>query len=99
MFDLGLDSKLRACDLVKMRVRDICHGEHISPRATVMQQKTSRPVQFEITQSTRDAVNDWIKEAKLGHDDYLFPSRIMNHRISEPVSTHALWILGSPKLD
>ena len=49
MFDLGLDSKLRACDLVKMRVRNICHGEHVLPRATVMQQKTSRPVQFEIT--------------------------------------------------
>jgi integrase len=76
MFDLGLDSKLRACDLVKMRVRDICHGERVSPRATVMQQKTSRPVQFEITQPTRDAVSDWIKEAKLGNDDYLFPSRI-----------------------
>ena len=76
MFDLGLDSKLRACDLVKMRVRDICHGEHISPRATVMQQKTSRPVQFEITQPTRDAVSNWIKEAKLGQEDYLFPSRI-----------------------
>ena len=76
MFDLGLDSKLRVCDLLKMRVRDICHGEHISPRATVMQQKTSRPVQVEITQPTRDTVSDWIKEAKLGHDDYLFPSRI-----------------------
>jgi len=76
MFDLGLDSKLRACDLVKMRVRDICHGERVSPRATVMQHKTSRPVQFEITQPTRDAVSDWIKEAKLGQDDYLFPSRI-----------------------
>jgi hypothetical protein len=55
MFDLGLDSKLRACDLVKMRVRDTCHGEHVAPRATVIQQKTSRPVQFEITQPTRDA--------------------------------------------
>jgi integrase len=76
MFDLGVDSKLRACDLVKMRVRDICHGEHVSPRATVMQQKTSRPVQFEITQATRDAVSDWIKEAKLGQNDYLLPSRI-----------------------
>ena len=76
MFDLGLDSKLRACDLVKMRVRVICHGERVSPRATVMQPKTSRPVQFEITQATRDAVSDWIKEAKLGQDDYLSPSRI-----------------------
>ncbi len=76
MFDLALDSKLRACDLVKIRVRDICHGEGVSPRATVMQQKTSRPVQFEITQPTRDAVSDWIKNANLGQDDYLFPSRI-----------------------
>ena len=75
IFALGLDSKLRACDLVKMRVRDICHGEHVSPRATVMQQKTSRPVQFEIAQPIRDAVSDWIKVAKLGQDDYLFPSR------------------------
>lgn len=76
MFDLGLDSKLRACDLVKLRVRDISHGEHISARAIVMQQKTSLPVQFEITQSTREAVSNWIKEAGLAKEDYLFPSRV-----------------------
>lgn len=76
MFDLGLDSKLRACDLVKLRVRDISHGEHISARAIVMQQKTSLPVQFEITQSTREAVSNWIKEAALAPEDYLFPSRV-----------------------
>ncbi len=72
---MGLDSKLRVCDVVKMRMREICHGDHISPRATVMQQKTSRPVQFEVTKWTRDAVSHWVKEAKLGHDDYLFPNR------------------------
>jgi len=53
-----------------------------------MQQKTSRPVQFEITQPTRDAVSEWIKEAKLGQDDYLFPSgiheRILQNSKSEP---------------
>jgi integrase len=76
MFDLGLDSKLRACDLVKLRVRDICHGDRISSRAMVIQQKTGRPVQFEITQPTREAVVEWIKEAALKSDDYLFPSRI-----------------------
>ena len=76
LFDLGLDSKLRACDLVRLRVRDICHGDRISPRAIVVQQKTSRPVQFEITPSTRDAVTAWIKEAKLANDDFLFPSRV-----------------------
>lgn len=76
MFDLGLDSKLRACDLVKLRVRDISHGERISARAIVMQQKTSLPVQFEITQPTREAVSNWIKEAELASEDYLFPSRV-----------------------
>jgi integrase len=76
LFDLGLDSKLRACDLVKLRVRDVCHGDRMATRAIIMQQKTSQPVQFEITQPTRDAVSDWIKDAKLGNDDYLFPSRI-----------------------
>jgi hypothetical protein len=54
LFDLGIDSKLRGCDLVKLRVRDICHGDQIAPRAIIMQQKTQRPVQFEITPSTRE---------------------------------------------
>ena len=76
LFDLGLDSKLRACDLVRLRVRDICHGDRVSTRAIVMQQKTSRPVQFEITPPTRDAVTAWIKEAKLAYDDFLFPSQV-----------------------
>ena len=76
LFDLGLDSKLRACDLVKLRVRDICHGERVAPRAIVMQQKTSRPVQFEITAPTQEAVTAWIKSANLRSEDYLFPSRI-----------------------
>jgi len=76
LFDLGLDSKLRACDLVKLRLRDISHGDRISTRAIVLQKKTSLPVQFEITQPTRDAVGAWVKEAKLGSDDYLFPSRV-----------------------
>lgn len=76
LFDLGLDSKLRACDLVKLRLRDISHGDRISSRAIVMQQKASQPVQFEITQQTREAVDAWVREAHLGADDYLFPSRI-----------------------
>lgn len=76
LFDLGLDSKLRVCDLVRLRVRDICHGDRVSPRAIVTQQKTARPVQIEITPATREAVTAWIKEAKLANDDYLFPSRV-----------------------
>ena len=78
LFDLGLDSKLRSCDLVKLRVRDVCHGDRVAPRATVMQQKTSHPVQFEITDQTRSAVADWMKLQNLHSEDYLFPSRIHN---------------------
>jgi integrase len=78
LFDLGIDSKLRACDLVKLRVRDVCHGEHVASRASVLQQKTQRPVQFEITAPTREAVETWIKTAGLKSENYLFPSRIHN---------------------
>lgn len=76
LLDLGLDSKLRACDLVGLRVRDISQGGRVATRAMVMQQKTGRPVQFEITPPTREAVTEWIREAKLSNDDYLFPSRV-----------------------
>ena len=76
LFDLGIDSKLRACDLVSLRVRDICDGDRVAARAIVMQQKTSRPMQFEITEATQEAVAAWIKEAGLRSEDYLFPSRL-----------------------
>ncbi|MBB3261123.1 hypothetical protein F4827_006031 [Paraburkholderia bannensis] len=52
MFNLAIDSKLRACDLTKLRVSDVCLGSRVTNRATVMQQKTQRPVQFEITDQT-----------------------------------------------
>lgn len=76
LFNLAIDSKLRGCDLVNLRVRDIAHGTCISPRAIVMQQKTHRPVQFEITEQTRNAIEDWIQLAQLRSEDSLFPSRI-----------------------
>jgi hypothetical protein len=53
LFNLAIDSKLRACDLVKLKVRDVCHGQTVASRTVVMQQKTQRPVQFEITEATR----------------------------------------------
>jgi hypothetical protein len=55
MFNLAIDSKLRACDLMHLRVRDVCHGQTMASRALILQQKTHRPVQFEITEPTRDA--------------------------------------------
>ena len=76
LFDLGIDSKLRACDLLKLKVRDLCHGERVGARAIVVQQKTSRPVQFEITELTRTALADWIRLSGLASDDFLVPSRV-----------------------
>jgi integrase len=76
LFDLGIDSKLRACDLVKLHVRDVCHGDRVAARAIVLQQKTQRPVQFEITPPTREAVGAWLKHAGLKAEDFLFPSRV-----------------------
>ena len=76
LFNLGIDSKLRGCDLVSLKVRDVCHGDQVATRAIVVQHKTKRPVQFEITPSARDAVQAWIKLAELKPEDFLFPSRI-----------------------
>ena len=76
LFNLGIDSKLRACDLLKLKIRDVYHGERIAARAIVVQQKTSRPVQFEITESTRTALTDWIKLSGLASDGFLFTSRV-----------------------
>jgi integrase len=75
LFNLAIDSKLRACDLVKLRVRDVCHSDRVSARAIVMQQKTQRSVQFEITDQTRAALAEWIKLSGLRSDDFVFPSR------------------------
>ena len=75
LFNLAIDSKLRSCDLVKIRVKDIANGTTVSKRAIVMQQKTSRPVQFEITEQTRESISNWIEFAGLNYSDYLFKSR------------------------
>jgi len=85
LFNLGIDSKLRACDLVALRVRDVSHGGRVSARAIIMQQKTQRPVQFEITETTRDAVAAWINRAALRSEDFLIPEP--RSRISSPVHT------------
>lgn len=76
LFNLGFDSKLRGCDLVSLRVRDICRGSQVASRAIVMQRKTHRPVQFEITPTTRESLEAWIGQAGLRSEDYLFPSRL-----------------------
>ncbi len=75
LFNLAIDSKLRGCDLVKLKVSDITHGSTILKRAVIMQQKTKQPVQFEITEQTRQAVIALISYQNLNYDDHLFKSR------------------------
>src|SRR6516162_6830416 len=60
MFNLGIDSKLRGCDLVRLRIDDVFAGGRVRDRATVIQKKTGRPVQFEITEQTRAAIGEWL---------------------------------------
>ena len=76
LFNLAIGSKLRACDLVKLKISDISHGDQIARRAIIFQQKTQRPVQFELTDQTRESVSRWVEYASLDADDFLFKSRI-----------------------
>ena len=76
LFNLAIDSKPRGCDLVRLRVGDIAHGGCVVARATVVQRKTQHPVRFELTEQTRDALEVWITQARLGPSEHLFPSRM-----------------------
>ena len=80
LFNVAIDSKLRGCDIVALRVDDVELSGHVRPRTTVLQKKTGRPVQFEIMEQTRSAVQDWITRAARKPGDYLFPSRVRKDR-------------------
>lgn len=75
MFNVAIDSKLRGCDLVKLRVLDIHLGDSVRLRTTIVQQKTGRPVPFELTEPTREARSAWLMKRSLRPGDWLFPSR------------------------
>jgi integrase len=75
LFNLAIDSKLRGCDVVKLRIADVITGGGVRPRSTVFQRKTGRPVPFEITEPTRDALVGWLKVRRPIGCDWLFPSR------------------------
>lgn len=75
LFNLAIDSKLRACDLLRLRVADVSVGGQVGSRAMIMQRKTRRPVQFEITARTRETLSRWIQCANLTSTDFLFSSR------------------------
>jgi integrase len=76
LFNLAIDSKLRGCDLVHLRVEDVMQGDQVRTRALISQRKTGAPVQFEITEQARAAVAAWVRGKDLKGSDWLFPSRV-----------------------
>jgi integrase len=76
LFDLAIDSKLRGCDLVKIKIGDLVAGPDIRTRAIVTQQKTGRPVQFELTGDVRASLLAWLERRGGTLDDHAFPSRV-----------------------
>src|SRR5882762_8851091 len=72
MFNLAIDSKLRGCDVVAIKVEDIAASGYTADRATVRQKKTGRPVRFELTEQTRQAVDDYLKVANKRPGEFLF---------------------------
>ena len=76
LFNLAIDSKLRGCDLVRLQVEDVSVGGRVRDRATIVQKKTGRPVQFEITEQTRAAIQAWLADIRSRNTRYLFPSRV-----------------------
>jgi len=76
LLDLALDSKLRGCDLVKIKIGTLVAGPNIRSRSMVIQQKTARPVQFEITADTRASLLAWLERQVGSIDAFAFPSRV-----------------------
>ena len=74
LFNCAIDSKLRGCDLVKLKVSDVAPGGVLRERVTVIQQKTHRPVPFELTEPTRQAISAWLQVRGVRGGDWLFPS-------------------------
>jgi integrase len=76
LFNLALDSKLRGCDLVTLKVGDVVSGGCVKHRVVILQQKTGRPVQFEVTEEARRSLARWLEAKRLVETDWLFPSRM-----------------------
>src|SRR3984957_18749792 len=80
MFNLAIDSKLRGCDVVAIRVEDVAAGGYTADRATVRQKKTGRPVRFELSEQTRQAVDDYLKVTSKRPGEFLFPGHSGTNR-------------------
>ena len=75
LFNLAIDSKLRACDLVRLRVEELLSGNSVRDRATIIKKKRKRPVQSEVTEQTKAALAAWLPGVRQSGGSYLFPSR------------------------
>jgi len=97
LFDFAIDSKLRGCDVVKVRIGDVVSGGRVRARAVVVQQKTKRPVQFELMDTARKTMRAWLKRRRGTLNDFVFPSRndYMAHMSTQQYArlVHE-WVLG-----
>jgi len=75
LFNLAIDSKLRGCDLMKLKVADVYASGQVKERASIVQSKTQRPVRFEITEGTRRSLSRWMEEPMMVGSEYLWPGR------------------------
>lgn len=76
LFNTTIDSKLRGCDLVGLKVRDLFAAGHVKDRASVTQSKTGKPARFEITETTRRSLERWIADPEMTGSEFLWPSRL-----------------------
>ena len=98
LFNLAIDSKLRGCDLVRLKVSDVYSAGTVRKRAMIIQKKTARPVQFEITKLTAGSILSQIKNANIGSSDSLFPSRHTNSHHLSTRQYHRIddqWVTGA----
>jgi integrase len=97
LFNLAIDSKLRGCDLVGLRVADVAPHGYAKDRANVRQRKTGRPVRFELTEPTRQSLDDYLRNTNRQASDYLFPG---GRDLYRPLTTRqyarlvAKWVSG-----
>ena len=80
LFNLAIDSKLRGCDLVRLKISDLIAGDRVRERVTIIQSKTRQPVQFEVSENTRNSIWDWVCRPDMLGCIYLFPSRFHDRR-------------------
>ena len=82
LFNLAIDSKLRGCDIVNLKVEDVAPHGYTVDRATIRQRKTGRPVKFEVTEQTRLAIDDHLAASRSRPSDYLFQGRGREHHLT-----------------